>query len=99
MDTNDTTPPTAYVDRPTAAATLGVSEITLRRWFAENRGPRVCKMGTARASRVRYAVVDLHEYMSNPAGYAHAARPAHCPRWEPPSRGNPHHKRERIPGK
>jgi predicted DNA-binding transcriptional regulator AlpA len=88
-----------YVDRPEAARILGVSEITLRRWFAENRGPRVCKMGTARASRVRYALPDIKEYMANPATYPHAARPADCPRWEPPSRGNPRRRLERIPGK
>ena len=99
MESTGTTTTPAYVDRPTAAATLGVSEITLRRWFSENRGPRVTKMGSARASRVRYAVADLHEFMANPAGYAHAARPANCPRWEPPSRGNPRHRLERLPGK
>lgn len=89
----------AYVDRPTAAAMMNLSEITLRRMFAENRGPRVCKMGSARASRVRYAVADIHEYMADPAGYQHSARPANCPRWEPPSRGNPRHRLERTPGK
>jgi predicted DNA-binding transcriptional regulator AlpA len=87
-----------FVDRPTAAKTLGVSEITLRRWYTENRGPRVCKLGNARASRVRYSLTDLRDYMANPTGYAHAARPANCPRWEPPSRGNPRRRLERTPG-
>jgi predicted DNA-binding transcriptional regulator AlpA len=99
MDTNDTTPTPAYVDRPTAAAMMNLSEVTLRRMFAENRGPRVCKMGTARASRVRYAVSEIAAYMADPPGYTQSARPENCPRWEPPSRGNPRHKRERIPGK
>lgn len=88
-----------YVDRKAAAAMCGVSEITMRRWFADNKGPRATKLGTARASRVRYAVDDIREYMANPVAYPHAARPENCPRWEPPSRGNPRHRRERIPGK
>jgi predicted DNA-binding transcriptional regulator AlpA len=90
---------TQYVDRPAAAAMLGVAEITMRRWYAENRGPRAIKMGTARASRVRYAVDDIREYMANPGAYPHAARPENSPRWEPPSRGNPRRRLERIPGK
>jgi predicted DNA-binding transcriptional regulator AlpA len=87
---------TEYVDRKAAAALCGVSETTMRRWYSANKGPRATKLGTARSSRIRYALDDIRQFMANPAGYPHAARPENSPRWEPPSRGNPRHRQSRT---
>lgn len=77
------------LDRKAAAFVLGVSTNTLRRWYAENRGPRTVKLGQARASRVRYPRADLLAYARDPVGYAEAVRADGLPHFEPPARGNP----------
>lgn len=78
-----------FLTRRAAAAYLSVSLTQMRRWYANNYGPRAVKMGTKRASRVRYARRELDAFMADPAGYAVAARPEQMPHFEPPSRGNP----------
>ncbi len=75
--------------RPQAAAYLNLSETTLRRWYAASTGPRVCKLGTGRASRVRYPKAELDAFIRDPVGYAAQTRPDGVPHFEPPSRGNP----------
>lgn len=78
-----------YLTRAEAARYLSVSLTQLRRWYAENRGPAAVKMGTKRASRIRYAVRELDAFMAAPGTYAVATRPEGMPHFEPPSRGNP----------
>lgn len=75
--------------RPQAAAYLNLAEATLRRWYAESTGPRVVKLGTGRASRVRYPRAELVAFANDPNAYTVQARPADIPHFEPPSRGNP----------
>ncbi len=75
--------------RPQAAAFLNLSEMTLRRWYAESTGPRVVKLGVGRASRVRYPRSELVAFAQDPTGYTAQTRPANVPHFEPPSRGNP----------
>jgi predicted DNA-binding transcriptional regulator AlpA len=82
-------PAPELLTRRQAAAVLGLAETTLRRWYAENRGPRVVKIGTARAGRVRYCRSDLLAWANDPVGYAVQTRPENLPRFTPPSRGNP----------
>lgn len=79
----------ALLTRPQAARFLSIAENTLRRWYAESRGPRVVKMGTGRASRIRYPRADLEAFARDPVGYAEQTRPEGLPHFEPPSRGNP----------
>lgn len=78
-----------YLDRRAAAAYLSISLTQLRRWYAEGRGPRAVKMGSKRASRVRYPRAELDRYMAAPTLYAEQTRPDGMPHFEPPSRGNP----------
>jgi predicted DNA-binding transcriptional regulator AlpA len=73
--------------RPEAARLVGVSAGTLRRWYANNRGPAVVKIGTARASRVRYPRALLMAWAADPATCTTPARPEGLPRFEPPKRG------------
>jgi predicted DNA-binding transcriptional regulator AlpA len=80
---------TELFTRPQAAAYLNLSETTLRRWYAASTGPRVCKLGTGRASRVRYPKAELDAFIRDPVGYAAQTRPEGVPHFEPPSRGNP----------
>lgn len=82
-----------YLTRPQAAAFLNLSTTTLRRWYAADTGPRVVKLGTGRASRVRYSRSELVAFASDPVAYAAQARPDNLPHFEPPSRGNPRHKK------
>lgn len=94
-----TKPPPANVGlytRKQAAAYLNLAECTLRRWWAATppRGPRCVKMGTGRASRVRYPVVELAAFAADPIGYDAQTRRDNVPRFEPPSRGNPRHKKK-----
>ena len=77
-----------YLTRPEAAAFLSLTTETLKRWYAESRGPRAVKFGTARSARVRYARSDLVAFAKNPAAYTEPARPEGVPHFEPPSRGN-----------
>lgn len=79
--------------RPQAAAALSVAESTLRRWYAEGRGPATVKLGTGRSSRIRYPLVHIRAFAADPVGYAEPARPEGLPHFEPPSRGNPRRKR------
>lgn len=79
--------------RPQAAAFLALSTTTLRRWYASNAGPRVVKLGTGRASRVRYPIHELRAFAADPTGYAAQTRPDNVPHFEPPSRGNPRRKK------
>ena len=79
--------------RPQAAAALSVAESTLRRWYAEGRGPATVKLGTGRASRVRYPLEHIRAFALDPVGYDQPARPDKLPHFEPPSRGNPRRKR------
>ena len=74
--------------RPEAAEFLGLGVDTLKRFYAQGRGPRVCKMGTTRTARVRYARRDLLEWAADPNAYSQSARPAGLPRFDPPKRGN-----------
>jgi hypothetical protein len=73
--------------REQAAAVVGISPNTLRRWYAANRGPAVVKIGTARGSRVRYPRRLLLEWAANPGAFTEPARPDGLPRFEPPRRG------------
>jgi predicted DNA-binding transcriptional regulator AlpA len=73
--------------RREAAALIGVQENTLRRWYAANRGPAVVKIGTARASRVRYPRASLLAWAAAPMACVQPARPEGLPRFEPPRRG------------
>jgi predicted DNA-binding transcriptional regulator AlpA len=76
-----------FLTRPQAAAVLGLSPETLRRWYAEGRGPTVCKVGTKRSSRVRYPRALLLQWAANPQAFTEPARPEGLPRFEPPRRG------------
>lgn len=76
----------AMLRRPEAAAYLGLRESTLRSWYAAGTGPRAVKTGTARQSRVFYAVEELDQWRRDPQGYAAPARD-HGP-FEPPRRGS-----------
>lgn len=73
--------------RPEAAAFLGLTSDTLRRFYAAGIGPRVSKLGTSRTSRVRYSRTALLEWARDPNAYTVPARPEGLPRFEPPKRG------------
>lgn len=77
------------LSREDAAIFLGLSVATLRRWYSNAEGPRVVKLGTGRASRVRYPRHELMAFANDPNGYAAQTRPENIPVFEPPSRGNP----------
>lgn len=79
--------------RPQAAAFLNLSTTTLRRWYAASTGPRVVKLGTGRASRVRYPRAELAAFARDPNAYAEPTRPENVPHFEPPQRGNKRRKR------
>ena len=76
-----------FLTREQAAAVVGISPNTLRRWYAANRGPAVVKLGAARGSRVRYPRRLLLEWAANPGAFTEPARPDGLPRFEPPRRG------------
>jgi hypothetical protein len=79
--------------RPQAAVALSVAESTLRRWYSEGRGPATVKLGTGRASRIRYPLEHLRAFALDPVGYDRPARADGLPHFEPPSRGNPRRER------
>lgn len=75
------------LSREDAAIFLGLSVATLRRWYSRAEGPRVVKLGTGRASRVRYPRHELMAFANDPVGYAAQTRPDNMPKFDPPTRG------------
>lgn len=66
-----------FLDRDRAAAALGISVHTLKRWTMAGRGPTPTKFGDARQSRVRWRAEEITTYLADPAGYERAkATPA-----------------------
>jgi len=55
-------PEAEVLTRAQAAARLGLSEKTLKRYAAEGRGPRYCRTGDVRG-RAMYRVSDLIEWL------------------------------------
>jgi hypothetical protein len=53
-----------YIPDIEAAAILGISVATLRRWRIIGGGPRWCKIGAS----VRYPVTDIHSYVAAQPG-------------------------------
>ena len=63
-----------YLDRDRAAAALGISVNTLRRWITSKRGPTPCKAGDTMQSRTFWAAAEIAEYLRDPAAYERAKR-------------------------
>ncbi len=59
-NTTNTTTPTLAVDPRTAAAAVGVSLETLKRWRLNGTGPAFCRLGSR---RVRYRLADLDAWL------------------------------------
>lgn len=77
------------LSRPDAARYLGISETTLRDWWASgDKGPAAVKIGPSRQARVFYPVEELDRWRSDPLGYRQRARPESIGPFEPPQRGN-----------
>jgi predicted DNA-binding transcriptional regulator AlpA len=87
MDPRTTTEPCELLSRAEASALTGISCETLRRWYAEARGPATVKLGTSRQSRVRYPRAALLEWAQDPTGFTKPARQPGVPRFTPPARG------------
>jgi excisionase family DNA binding protein len=51
---------THYIAEREAAAYVGLSVHTLRRWRSDGKGPKYCKIG---ARAIRYTRADLDEFM------------------------------------
>lgn len=56
-----------YLDSKDAAKYLGFSDLTLRQWRSQGRGPSYLKIGTGRGSRIRYRISDLTAWMESHA--------------------------------
>lgn len=51
------------------AGRMGIHPMTLARWRAEGKGPKYQKLGSAKASRVRYLDTEVDRYLRNPDAY------------------------------
>lgn len=58
-----------FLPREAAAAHVGISVHKLRRMMAAGVGPAYLKYGEARQAVVRFPLVELDEYLADPAGY------------------------------
>jgi len=78
--------PVEWLTRRQAAQVLNLSETLLRQMYAEDRGPPVCKLGTARSARVRYPRAALVQWAQDPNAFDGPSRPAGLPRFKTPRR-------------
>jgi len=64
-----------FLDRERAAAACGVSVHKFKRWQLAGQGPRPCKMGGNKQSRVFWQRAEVAAFVANPTAY-NAARAA-----------------------
>ncbi len=55
--------PPSILTSPQAAAFLGITPQTLRRWRCDGTGPRFVRLGTGRRSRAAYRFEDLEAWL------------------------------------
>jgi predicted DNA-binding transcriptional regulator AlpA len=74
------------LDRPEAAALIGVKPSTLRRWYARGEGPPAMKLGEGMQAPVRYARDDVRRWIDAGCPMQAGARPLTAPKgkWSPP---------------
>ncbi|MFO0190722.1 MAG: hypothetical protein ACK54F_05665 [Planctomycetia bacterium] len=58
------------ISRTRAAAIIGISPDTMKRWAMQKRGPApAAKLSAAQQGRVLYAVAEIERWRSDPTGY------------------------------